>query len=68
MIESISGQKMEYEYVEKNREGDHICYISDLRKMKSHYPSWSITKNLAQIFGEIHESWLKRGASVQATA
>jgi CDP-paratose 2-epimerase len=38
-IESLSGKKMQYEYVEKNREGDHICYISDLAKARSHYRS-----------------------------
>lgn len=60
LIESISGKKMIYEYVDKNREGDHICYISDLTKMKSHYPEWSITKNLQTTFEEIYASWKKR--------
>ena len=32
------------EYVDENRIGDHICYYSDLRKMKAHYPAWDITK------------------------
>ena len=41
-----SGKKMNYEYVDQNRAGDHICYISDLTKMKAHYPGWDITKNL----------------------
>lgn len=60
LIESISGKKMVYEYVDKNREGDHICYISDLSRMKAHYPKWDITKNLQTIFEEIYESWQKR--------
>jgi len=59
-IESISGKKMVYEYVDKNREGDHICYISDLSKMKAHYPNWDITKDLQTIFEEIYEAWEKR--------
>jgi len=42
----ISGQQMAYEYVDKNRIGDHICYISDLSKMRSHYPSCDITKGV----------------------
>ncbi len=33
-------------YVDQNRAGDHICYYSDLRKMKPHYPEWDITKSL----------------------
>jgi CDP-paratose 2-epimerase len=51
---------MQWEYVDKNREGDHICYISDLRKMKEHYPGWRLTKSLADIFSEIVEAWKKR--------
>jgi CDP-paratose 2-epimerase len=54
-IASLSGKKMEYEYLEQNREGDHICYISDLRKMRAHYPTWGITKTLENIFEEIFE-------------
>jgi CDP-paratose 2-epimerase len=58
LIESISGKKMEYEYFDQNRIGDHICYISDLSKMKIHYPNWSITKNLNIVFEEIYKTWL----------
>jgi CDP-paratose 2-epimerase len=61
-IEAVSGKKMEYEYVDKNREGDHICYISDLSKIKAHYPEWDITKSLPIIFEEIHASWIDRSA------
>jgi CDP-paratose 2-epimerase len=46
-----------------NREGDHIVYISDLRKMKSHYPEWGITKSLDQTLREIVEAWRARLAS-----
>lgn len=65
LISSISGKKMIYEYVDQNRAGDHICYISDLSKMKSHYPSWDITKDLKTTFQEIFQSWQrKQGAGV----
>jgi CDP-paratose 2-epimerase len=60
--EAVSGKKMVFEYVEKNREGDHICYISDLAKMTAHYPGWGITKSLGDIFREIHDAWTKRAA------
>ncbi len=60
-ISRISGKKMIYEYLDKNREGDHICYISDLSKMKEHYPQWDITKNLDVTFEEIYLSWKKKG-------
>jgi CDP-paratose 2-epimerase len=60
IAESFSGKKMMYRYEDKNREGDHICYYSDLRKMKSHYPGWDITKSLQDTIGEIVENWQKR--------
>jgi CDP-paratose 2-epimerase len=60
---AASDKPMHYEYVDKNREGDHICYISDLRKMKTHYPEWDITKSLDDIFGEIVASWRGRRGS-----
>lgn len=51
---------MKWRYVNENRIGDHICYYSDLRKMKSHYPTWNITKDLNTTFREIAESWMSR--------
>lgn len=52
-VESISGRKMDWVYVDQNRIGDHICYISDLRKMKAHFPNWTITRSLSNIFEEM---------------
>lgn len=60
IIESISGIKMSFEYSETNRIGDHICYYSDLRKMKRDYPNWGITKSLKTTFDEIHSAWVGR--------
>lgn len=60
--ESLSGNKMQYEYVEKNREGDHICYISNLAKARGDYPDWDLTKTLDDIFTEIFANWHRRGA------
>lgn len=59
-IEKLSGKKMIYDYTDENRIGDHICYYSDLRKMKAHYPFWDITRSLDQIFNEIYEGWQNR--------
>ena len=55
---------MSYRYVDENRIGDHICYYSDLRKMKAHYPAWGIGKSLPSIFEEIAASWMERRATV----
>jgi CDP-paratose 2-epimerase len=53
-IAAISGRPMQSEYVEQNREGDHICYISNLAKLRAHYPDWNISKSLDDIFHELH--------------
>jgi CDP-paratose 2-epimerase len=60
LISEISGKKMEYEYVDQNRKGDHICYISNLTKMKTHYPGWAISKDLRETFEEIFRAWRDR--------
>lgn len=53
MIESISGIKMNLDYSETARIGDHICYYSDLKKIGAHYPEWKITTNLENTIDEI---------------
>ena len=52
-IADMTGKKLAWNYVEEARKGDHICYISDLRKFQSHYPNWEINRNLDTIFQEI---------------
>jgi CDP-paratose 2-epimerase len=60
MVEAISGKAQAYQYVDENRIGDHICYYSDLRKMRAHYPEWDISIALVRIFEEIVASWKQR--------
>ncbi len=60
IVSSITGNKMNFTYSDQNRIGDHMCYISDLSKMKAHYPNWDITKSLQTVFEEIVESWMTR--------
>jgi len=59
-VESITSKNMKWKYTDLNREGDHICYYSDLRQAQKEYPKWEITKNLDTIFNEIVEGWNKR--------
>lgn len=59
-VRSITGRSQEYEYVDENRAGDHICYISNLEKCRRHYPSWDISVRLPQIFDEIVCAWKSR--------
>ncbi|MCB1154703.1 NAD-dependent epimerase/dehydratase family protein, partial [bacterium] len=51
--EEVTGKKMHTVYVEDNRVGDHICYISDLSKMREELPGWDITVSLDEIFEEM---------------
>lgn len=60
ITEGFTGKAQDYTYLEQNRIGDHICYYSDLTKMQSHYPNWSITKSLEQTIKEIVEAWQTR--------
>ncbi len=60
LVERVTGKPMNYIYSEHNRDGDHICYYSDLRKMKAHYPNWDISKSLDDIFHEIASNWQAR--------
>ena len=57
MVEDLTGKPQRYTYLEENRIGDHICYYSDLRKMQAHFPKWTITRPLREIFREIVDSW-----------
>ncbi len=52
-LEQMTGRKMNWCYLEQARRGDHICYISNLGKFKSHYPNWKLTRSLGMILGEI---------------
>jgi CDP-paratose 2-epimerase len=52
-IERMTGKKLDWRYVEEARKGDHICYISNLSKFRSHYPNWRITRSLENILEEI---------------
>ncbi len=54
MCEEISGNKMITNYVENNRIGDHIWWISDISKFKSHFPDWDLTKNVIDILRDIY--------------
>ena len=60
LTERFTGKKQVHSYVEQNRAGDHICYYSDLRKMRAHYPSWNITQSLADTVRQIVEAWQQR--------
>ena len=63
IAETFTRKAQTYTYSDQNRMGDHICYYSDLRKMKAHYPGWDITKSLETTIQEIVEAWQRRQAA-----
>ena len=60
LCEKISGNKMNFSYQETNRIGDHIWYVSDISKFKSHYPGWSFQFSLEATLSEMHHNMIKR--------
>jgi CDP-paratose 2-epimerase len=55
ICEKITDKPMETNYVEKNRRGDHIWWVSDLSKFQVHYPQWKVQYAVPQILQEIFE-------------
>lgn len=58
--EKMTGKKMNYKYAEDNRIGDHIWYVSDVRKFQKHFPDWAYRYNLEDILTQIHDGLSKR--------
>ena len=69
LVEELGGGRLQTEYVDEARRGDHICYISDLRKFQSHYPGWAITTSLREILSELIAGWrLRTGSEAEVPA
>ena len=60
LTEGFTGKPQDYTYKDSPREGDHICYYSDLRKMRAHFPQWNLSRSLPQIVEEIVLGWESR--------
>ena len=57
------GYHLRHEYKDANRIGDHMCYISDLTKIRSHFPNWTLQLDLPVILSEIVERQHRRAES-----
>ena len=60
LVAAMTGHAQIHAYVDEARRGDHICYYSDLRKMRAHYPGWNITRSLDDTVREIIHTWNAR--------
>jgi CDP-paratose 2-epimerase len=55
LCERITGRELDWSYADDNRVGDHIWYVSDLRKFKTHYPDWSLSHDVEGILKDIYQ-------------
>jgi len=62
IVSRFTGKGQISTYVDENRAGDHICYYSDLRKMRAHYPAWDISISLEETIRQIVAAWQTRAA------
>ena len=68
LCESISGREMIWEYVPSSRMGDHIWWISDISRFRSHHPGYKLTYDVPAILREIYEKNRERWETVAHSA
>jgi len=56
LCEEIAGRRLTWKYEKSNRVGDHIWWISDVRKFQEHYPAWKFRYGFRQMLEEIHRA------------
>jgi CDP-paratose 2-epimerase len=66
LAEEITGREMQWGYAEENRTGDHVWWVSDVGKFKSHYPAWSHRYDLRRTLEEIYEANVERWAAKES--
>ncbi len=62
-VSGLTGKAMRWQYSDTARIGDHICYYSDLRKIRKAFPNWELTMDLQATLSEIVEAWERRGST-----
>lgn len=67
-VEALTGRRMQFEYTDSARSGDHICYITDLSALRAAYPQWNITRSLDEILRELVDSWTERISASEVAA
>ena len=60
MAERLTGRPMNSAYKDENRIGDHIWWISDVRRFQNHYPAWRLTRDIPSIVAEIYDAFAAR--------
>ena len=69
LCEEITGKQLHWDYVDENRRGDHIWWISDITRFQEHYPNWKLHSSVPQILREIYERnverWIQEGPNAK---
>jgi CDP-paratose 2-epimerase len=65
IVARLTGRPMTWSYSETNRAGDHIWWVSDIRRFATHYPGWALTYSLERTIEEIHTEMTERAGSAK---
>jgi CDP-paratose 2-epimerase len=68
LCEEVSGRKLNWNYSDTNRIGDHIWYVSDVRAFQSDYPEWSYKYDLRAIIEANYQGWCNRAQTSRRAA
>jgi len=60
ICENLTGKNLQYTYTDTNRSGDHIWYVSDVKKFQSHFPKWKYKYNIQDILEDIYQAQSSR--------
>lgn len=63
IVERMTGRPLNWQYNDKNRAGDHIWWVSDLRRFMSHYPEWKIEHDLERTLRDIVDAQMERAGA-----
>jgi len=66
MVERLTGRPLAWTYSDIGRAGDHIWWVSDVRKFASHYPGWTLTYSLDRVVAEIYGEVVERDVASRA--
>ena len=62
LCQELAGKPLDYTLVDRARSGDHIWWVSDVRKFRRHYPEWEYRYDLPRIAEELVEAARERAA------
>jgi CDP-paratose 2-epimerase len=60
LVQDLTGRRLDWVYSDANRAGDHIWWVSDLRRFSSHYPGWTLRYDLKRTLREMVDAQIER--------